>query len=73
MIARPSKRHVLAALVALILIGIERPTLAQAPAAPAKPPSAAAILLAKQIHELMCAKSLCAQDMSGVRIDVEDM
>jgi hypothetical protein len=71
MIARPSKRHVLAALVALSLTGIAGPALAQT-AAPAKPPSAAAILLAKQILELKGANKLFAPLIRGVIIRVRD-
>ena len=52
MIARLYTRHVMAALIALFVIGIVQPALAQAPAASGPQPSAGALLLAKQIVEI---------------------
>jgi len=74
MIARLSMRHLLmrhmlGALVALALVGIAKPALAQAPA---KPPSPAAILLAKQIIELKGVNKLFDPLVRGVVEKVKD-
>jgi hypothetical protein len=69
MIARFSKRHMLAALVPLGLIGLAKPVLAQAPA---NPPSPTAILLAKQIIEVKGIKKLFDPFVRGVIIKVRD-
>jgi hypothetical protein len=63
MIARLSTRQVMAALIALFVIGIVRPASAQAPA---PEPSPAAILLAKQIVELKGVKSIFDPLVRGV-------
>ncbi len=77
MIARPSPRRsvrqrpcrLLAALVALILIGFAKPVAAQSPA---QNPSPAAVLLAKQIVELKGARQLFAPLVRGVVEKVKD-
>ncbi len=66
MIARLCTRHVVAALIALFVIGIVRPALAQAPAAPGPQPSPAALLLAKQIVEIKGVQSMFAPLVRGV-------
>ena len=66
MIARLCTRHVVAALIALFVIGIVRPALAQAPAAPGPQPSPAALLLAKQIVEIKGVQSIFAPLVRGV-------
>jgi len=63
MIARLSPPHVMAALLALFLIGLARPADAQAPA-PA--PSPAALLLAKQIVEIKGVQNVFAPLVRGV-------
>jgi hypothetical protein len=63
MIARLSTRHALAALMVLAVIGIARPAAAQAPA---KPPSPAAILLAKQIVDIKNVKDIFQPIVRGV-------
>jgi len=77
MIARPSTRRsarqrpyrLLAALVALALLGLARPAAAQNPAAA---PSPGAILLAKQIVELKGARQLFTPLVRGVVEKVKD-
>jgi hypothetical protein len=78
MIARPFTRRsarqrqfhpLLAALVALALIGLARPAAAQTPA---QPPSPAAILVAKQIVELKGARQLFTPLVRGVVEKVKD-
>ena len=78
MIARPFTRRsarqrqfhpLLAALVALALIGLARPVAAQTPA---QPPSPAAILVAKQIVELKGARQLFTPLVRGVVEKVKD-
>jgi hypothetical protein len=78
MIARLSMRHavmrhVLVALVALAMIGIARPAAAQGAAPSARPPSPAAILLAKQILELKGVKDVFVPLVRGVVIKTRDM
>ena len=62
-------RHLLAALIAIALIGAAKPVLAQAPA---NPPSPAAILLAKQIIELKGVSKLFDPLVRGVVEKVKD-
>jgi uncharacterized protein len=66
MIARLYTRHVMAALIALFVIGIVQPALAQTPAAPGPQPSAGALLLAKQIVEIKGVQSIFAPLVRGV-------
>jgi hypothetical protein len=66
MIARFCTRHVVAALIALFVIGIVRPALAQAPAAPGPQPSPGALLLAKQIVEIKGVQGMFAPLVRGV-------
>lgn len=66
-------RHVLAALLALAVIGIAKPVLAQTPApAASQTPSPAAILIAKQILELKGVKKLFDPLVRGVVEKVKD-
>jgi uncharacterized protein len=64
-----SARHLLAALAVLTCIGIANPVQAQAPATP---PSAAAILLAKQIIEIKGVNKLFDPLVRGVVEKVKD-
>lgn len=65
MIARLSTRHMVAVFVALVLIAIAKPALAQAPAQrPA--PSPASILIAKQILEIKGANEIYQPLVRGV-------
>ena len=66
MIARLCTRHVMAALIALLVIGVVRPALAQAPAASGPQPSPGALLLAKQIVEIKGVKNIFAPLVRGV-------
>lgn len=66
-------RHALAALVALAMIGIARPAAAQGAAPSARPPSPAAILLAKQILELKGVKDVFVPLVRGVVVKTRDM
>jgi uncharacterized protein len=68
-VRRMPLRHLLAALVALALIGAAKPALAQAPA---PQPSPAAILLAKQIIELKGVNKLFDPLVRGVIEKVKD-
>ncbi len=69
--ARPMPvRHLLAVLVALVLIGAAKPVLAQA--VPATQPSPAAILVAKQILELKGVNKLFDPLVRGVVEKVKD-
>jgi len=63
MIARLSTPHVMAALIALLLIGIARPATAQAPA---PQPSPGALLLAKQIVEIKGVRNIFVPLVRGV-------
>jgi len=70
MIARPSMRHMLAALAALMSIAIAAPALAQTPATS---PSPAAILIAKQILEIKRSKQTLFEPLvRGVIEKVKD-
>jgi len=62
-------RHVLAALLALAMLGMAKPVLAQAPA---QAPSPAAILIAKQILEIKGVKKLFGPLVRGVVEKVRD-
>jgi hypothetical protein len=78
MIARLSMRHAvmrhaLVALVALAMIGIARPAAAQGATPSARPPSPAAILLAKQILELKGVKDVFVPLVRGVVVKTRDM
>ena len=66
MIARFCTRHVMAALIALLMISIVRPALAQAPAVPGPQPSPAALLLAKQIVDIKGVQNVFAPLLRGV-------
>ncbi len=72
MIARLSTRHVMAALIALIMIGVVHPALAQSPP-PAAQPSPAAILLAKQIVEIKGVQNIFAPLVRGVVAKTKNM
>ncbi|MGA7788398.1 MAG: DUF2059 domain-containing protein [Xanthobacteraceae bacterium] len=63
MIARFSRRHLMAALIALFMIAIVRPAPAQSPA---PQPSPASILLAKQIVEIKGVQNIFAPLVRGV-------
>jgi hypothetical protein len=63
MIARFSARHIMAALIALAVIGVAQPA---APQAAAPQPSPAAILLAKQIVEIKGVKTMFQPMVRGV-------
>ncbi|HUI13850.1 MAG TPA: DUF2059 domain-containing protein [Xanthobacteraceae bacterium] len=65
MIARLSTRHVIAALIALIVIGVVRPASAQSPP-PVAQPSPAALLLAKQIVEIKGVQNIFVPLVRGV-------
>jgi uncharacterized protein len=66
MTARLCTHHVMAALIALFVIGIVRPALAQAPATPGPQPSPAALLLAKQIVDIKGVQNIFAPLVRGV-------
>ncbi|MGA7956700.1 MAG: DUF2059 domain-containing protein, partial [Xanthobacteraceae bacterium] len=66
MIARLYTRHVMAALIALFVIGIVQPALAQTPAATGPQPSPGALLLAKQIVEIKGVQGIFAPLVRGV-------
>jgi len=66
MIARLCTRHVMAALIALFVVGVVPPALAQAPAVPGPQPSPAALLLAKQIVEIKGVQNVFAPLVRGV-------
>ncbi len=66
MTARLCTRHVMAALIALLVVGVVRPALAQAPAASGPQPSAGALLLAKQIVEIKGVQGIFAPLVRGV-------
>ena len=66
MIARLCTRHVMAALIALFVIGIVQPALAQTPAATGPQPSPGALLLAKQIVEIKGVQGIFAPLVRGV-------
>lgn len=70
MIARPSTRHIMAALVALALVGHARPAAAQTPA---ESPSPAAVLIAKQIVELKGVKAMMDPIPRGVVEKVKNL
>ncbi len=72
MIARLSTRHVMAALIALIMIGLVRPAPAQSPP-PAGQPSPAALLLAKQIVEAKGVQNIFAPLVRGVIAKTRNM
>lgn len=72
MIARLCTRHVMAALIALFVVGIVRPALAQAPA-PGPQPSPAALLLAKQIVEIKGVQNIFAPLVRGVVAKTKNM
>jgi hypothetical protein len=73
MIARLSTRHIIAALVALIMVGAAvRAAPAQSPP-PAAQPSAAALLLAKQILEVKGVQNIFAPLVRGVVAKTKNM
>ncbi len=72
MTARPFTHCAMAAIVALAIVGAAKPAAAQGPAAPTQRPSAASILLAKQIIELKGIRELLAPLVRGVVEKVKD-
>jgi hypothetical protein len=68
MIARFSARHIMAALIALAVIGVAQPAASQSAAMPPAPPppSPASILLAKQIVEIKGVKTMFQPMVRGV-------
>lgn len=72
MIARLSTRHVIAALVAVIMLGAVRAAPAQSPP-PAAQPSPAAFLLAKQIVEVKGVQNIFTPLVRGVVVKTKNM
>ncbi|MFZ0524849.1 MAG: DUF2059 domain-containing protein [Xanthobacteraceae bacterium] len=66
MIARLRTRHVMAALIALFVVGVVPQALAQAPAVPGPQPPPGALLLAKQIVEIKGVQNVFAPLVRGV-------
>jgi len=66
MIARFCTRHVMAALIALLVVGVVPQALAQAQAVPGAQPSPGALLLAKQIVEIKGVQGMFVPLVRGV-------
>jgi len=73
MFASFSTRHVMVAMIALFAIGVVGPAAAQAPAPAAPQPSAASLLLAKQIVEIKGVQNIFVPLVRGVVDKTRDM